>query len=292
MGPPDGSKEVEKIQGSPFLDATPLTAYERAKIVLMAPVALVRALCLLVLANVASAVAWVAFQWNTDYDAFDAALIRLFRAAGAVAGLSVVTRGEEHLRRAEDLDRCIAVFNHVSALDWIVLLRYRVFAFVTHVAFTAVPLAAPLFAYARFILIRPCVPTAPIVMRRAGTDPMVALAPEGTLSHGGCLLRFHTGAFAALAPVLPVLLRYPFRHHNPAWTVETHVALRLYRILTQVVTPVHVEFLPVVAPLPGETPAAFAQRVRAIMADAMGVPMVDQGKREREREALLVKNGG
>lgn len=49
--------------------------------------------------------------------------------------------------------------------------------------------------------------------------PMLSVAPEGTLSHGRCVLKFKTGAFVAGVPVVPILLRYRLAPHNPAWTI-------------------------------------------------------------------------
>ena len=48
---------------------------------------------------------------------------------------------------------------------------------------------------------------------------MLAMAPEGTCGDGRCLLQFKTGAFVPGQPILPVLLTYNKRHHNPAWTI-------------------------------------------------------------------------
>jgi lysophosphatidylcholine acyltransferase/lyso-PAF acetyltransferase len=48
---------------------------------------------------------------------------------------------------------------------------------------------------------------------------MLYVAPEGTLSNGRCLLTFKTGAFVAGTPVVPILLRYRLKPHNPAWTI-------------------------------------------------------------------------
>lgn len=48
---------------------------------------------------------------------------------------------------------------------------------------------------------------------------MLSVAPEGTLSNGRCLLSFKTGAFVAGTPVVPILLRYKLKPHNPAWTI-------------------------------------------------------------------------
>lgn len=49
--------------------------------------------------------------------------------------------------------------------------------------------------------------------------PMLSVAPEGTLSHGRCVLKFKTGAFVAGTPVVPFVLRYKLTPHNPAWTI-------------------------------------------------------------------------
>jgi lysophosphatidylcholine acyltransferase/lyso-PAF acetyltransferase len=48
---------------------------------------------------------------------------------------------------------------------------------------------------------------------------MLSVAPEGTLSHGRCVLKFKTGAFVAGMPVVPFVLRYKLTPHNPAWTI-------------------------------------------------------------------------
>ncbi len=62
--------------------------------------------------------------------------------------------------------------------------------------------------------------------------PMLSVAPEGTLSHGRCLLSFKTGAFVAGVPVVPILLRYKQKPHNPAWTIIT-MWWHLLRMLCQ-----------------------------------------------------------
>jgi hypothetical protein len=39
---------------------------------------------------------------------------------------------------------------------------------------------------------------------------------EGITHNGQSVMKFQTGAFALSRPVLPILLRYPYRHFNPA----------------------------------------------------------------------------
>ncbi|GER41388.1 1-acyl-sn-glycerol-3-phosphate acyltransferase [Striga asiatica] len=47
--------------------------------------------------------------------------------------------------------------------------------------------------------------------------PKMMLFPEGTTTNGDYLLPFKSGAFLSKAPVLPVILRYPFHRFSPAW---------------------------------------------------------------------------
>lgn len=46
---------------------------------------------------------------------------------------------------------------------------------------------------------------------------LFAWSTEGTTTNGGFLLPFKTGAFLSKAPVLPVILKYPYQRFSPAW---------------------------------------------------------------------------
>lgn len=67
--------------------------------------------------------------------------------------------------------------------------------------------------------------------------PMLSVAPEGTLSHGRCLVKFKSGAFVAGVPVIPILLRYRLTPHNPAWTL---IIPAWHVVCVHVFPPVHV----------------------------------------------------
>lgn len=279
---------------SPFVDRrSPVTAYEAAKMVVMAPVALARITLVLIILNLGNAVAWFGMESGRDVDG---ALRTAFALALAVAGVRMRVRGLEHLAEAEasladTKEGCVVVFNHVSILDFVVLLRIRILAFLTHDDWRNLPLGTCFVDYADMVLIGDprrveggqSVTDELVARARDPRRRMVAVAPEGTLSNGSCLLKFRTGAFAAMAPVLPVVLRYPFRHHNPAWTLEVPPAVKVFRILTQFVTPVELEILPLVRPadVGATTPAEFARGVREAMAAALGVPTVEQSNNDR-----------
>ena len=53
---------------------------------------------------------------------------------------------------------------------------------------------------------------------------------EGTTTNGDFLLPFKTGGFLAKAPVLPVILKYPYQRFSPAWDsisgVSTYIVIK------------------------------------------------------------------
>ncbi|KAL6511733.1 hypothetical protein OROGR_021330 [Orobanche gracilis] len=97
--------------------------------------------------------------------------------------------------------------------------------------------------------------------------PKMMLFPEGTTTNGDYLLPFKTGAFLAKAPVLPVILRYPYQRFSPAWdsiSGARHVVL----LLSQFVNYIEVTRLPVYNPSEQEKedPRLYAENVRNLMA--------------------------
>jgi hypothetical protein len=108
--------------------------------------------------------------------------------------------------------------------------------------------------------------------------PLPIVAPEATTKSKPCLLRFRQGAFRFGGPVLPVLLRYKYRHFNPRWGVEYSTPFHVWRLMSQFVNHVEVEVLPPYFPSEEEkqNPAMYAENVRRAMAEALGVPMVDE----------------
>ncbi|OVA04550.1 Phospholipid/glycerol acyltransferase [Macleaya cordata] len=97
--------------------------------------------------------------------------------------------------------------------------------------------------------------------------PMMMIFPEGTTTNGDFLLPFKTGAFLAKAPVLPVILRYPYQRFSPAWdsiSGARHVIL----LLCQFVNYIEVIWLPIYYPSEQEKedPKLYANNVRKLMA--------------------------
>ena len=206
----------------------------------------------------------------------------MLACVGVPWGLPAPITGGENLRAFLAAGRGVMIYNHVSILDGLVLHAATSEAGERWPAFLAWrdslfmwPIAKVLELMGGLLAMR--------TERRKGLSrlvadriregfsdggPPLAIAPEGDTSNGHALLPFHTGAFVALEPVLPVLLRYG--ESRPPWAV--------LHLLCQPSTPISVEFLPAVPVLAGETPAQFSGRVRAIMAKRLGVPLYDLKK--------------
>ncbi|KAM9192239.1 lysophosphatidylcholine acyltransferase 2 isoform 2-T2 [Dugong dugon] len=119
------------------------------------------------------------------------------------------------------------------------------------------------------------------IIKRAtsrGEWPQILVFPEGTCTNRSCLITFKPGAFIPGVPVQPILLRYPNKLDTVTWTWQGYTFIQLC-VLTfcQPITKVEVEFLPVQVPNHEEKsdPVLFANRVRNVMADALGIPVTD-----------------
>ncbi|KAF4111050.1 lysophosphatidylcholine acyltransferase 2 [Onychostoma macrolepis] len=119
------------------------------------------------------------------------------------------------------------------------------------------------------------------IERRAksgGHWPQVLIFPEGTCTNRSCLITFKQGAFVPGVPVQPVLIRYPNKLDTVTWTWQGPKSARLLLLtLCQLYTTVEVEFLPPQIPTEMEKkcPIKFAQSVRAVMAESLGLAVTD-----------------
>ncbi|XP_034981517.2 lysophosphatidylcholine acyltransferase 1 isoform X2 [Zootoca vivipara] len=119
------------------------------------------------------------------------------------------------------------------------------------------------------------------IRRRAqsnGKWPQIMIFPEGTCTNRSCLITFKPGAFIPGVPVQPVILRYPNKLDTITWTWQGPGALKiLWLTLCQFHNFVEIEFLPVYIPSEEEkrNPSLYANNVRRVMAQALGVPVTD-----------------
>ncbi|XP_056167804.1 lysophospholipid acyltransferase LPEAT1-like isoform X3 [Syzygium oleosum] len=112
--------------------------------------------------------------------------------------------------------------------------------------------------------------------------PMMMLFPEGTTTNGDYLLPFKTGAFLAKAPVLPVILNYPYQRFSPAWDSISGVRHVIF-LLCQFVNHIEVTHLPVYYPSEQEKGDAklYANNVRRLMAKEGHLILSDIGLAEK-----------
>ena len=135
---------------------------------------------------------------------------------------------------------------------------------------------------------------------RSGQWSRLALFPEGSTSNRKALMTFKPGAFYPGQPVQPVILRYPNKLDTITWTWnQKHGALHvIWLTLSQPFTRAEMEFLPVYHPNEAEKADAklYARNVRAVMAEALGVPTSDTtfeeakakfGKKNKKKRAKL-----
>ncbi|KAK1427346.1 hypothetical protein QVD17_16029 [Tagetes erecta] len=117
---------------------------------------------------------------------------------------------------------------------------------------------------------------------RDKSAPMMMLFPEGTTTNGDYILPFKTGAFLAKAPVLPVILKYPYERFSPAWDSISGVR-HVILLLCQFVNYMTVIRLPVYYPSQEEkdNPKLFAENVRRLMAHEGKLIMSDIGLAEK-----------
>ncbi|XP_071731479.1 lysophospholipid acyltransferase LPEAT1-like isoform X2 [Rutidosis leptorrhynchoides] len=107
---------------------------------------------------------------------------------------------------------------------------------------------------------------------RNKSAPMMMLFPEGTTTNGDYILPFKTGAFLSKAPVLPIILKYPYQKFSPAWDT-----------ISGFVNYITVLRLPIYYPSQEEKddPKLYAENVRRLIAREGNLKMSDIGLPEK-----------
>lgn len=281
---------------SPFIELqTPLTAWEIVKMVVLLPTVPIRLLliaCCIVGVAACNTIAIAGCDLDKPLPRWRRRLVELSSQGFNAVILRLAgfwwprVTGREHWEEGRKIG-AIGIFNHVSYCDafvivWAFCPAGLTFAFTTDIPVLGKGIKALQNLY---------VPSGPkekqqgsmveLLRKRAMTPgmPPLVVAPEGTLAHGRCLLSFKSGGFVAGLPVVPILFRYKLTGHNPGWGV-IRPYMHLLRLMTQVYNDIEVQCLPVYHPSEEEKadPQLYAANVRALMAGALGVPMVDQDR--------------
>ncbi|KAL4419827.1 hypothetical protein ABPG75_006925 [Micractinium tetrahymenae] len=315
-GPRRQQAELSEAQlaASPFIDLEhPVTFFEGVKLVLMAPVVLLKLLVLAIVVPYAWAILWVLLLGHkpqTPMRPFRSFLVRQWvhqwgRFLLFLSGFYYIpVRGWRNMAAADEC-RAILVFNHPSYVDAAAMATFFTPSGVSKAGVATIPfiglfgIALQLFFVERkgsgdksnrHVLQGDAVTA---ISQRAADRrfPLVAIAPEATTKAKPCLLKFRRGAFSAGQPVCPVLLRYPYRRFNPSWGA-VNTPFHVYRLLAQFVNHLDIEVLPPYHPSDKELQdwSLYAANVRQLMGQRLGVPLVEEGlAEERQLRRLGVR---
>ena len=304
----DAQGKLEKVgfprEWSPFLslDDAP-DVYEWLKMLLLFPLMIARAVLIVVHLSTLWVVASVKLLglpsdsisgskpmpwWRNALFAFAQRVV--ITSLMTCCGVFVSYKGTQYVRAAKGKE-VVAIFNHVSFLDPFCLIRLTAVTGVARAGIDDMPFIGKIGKAMQAVFVaRKGLNEKSSTSRKGGTIntlkgrlehaahyPLLCIAPEGTTHNGQCVVKFQTGAFALGRPVLPILIKYPYRHFNPAWTFADTGWL-LVRLLSQFYTRVEVRVMPLRVPSTEEEkdPAVFASNVQQEMAAALNVPAIDQ----------------
>eukprot|EP00892_Ulva_mutabilis_P005918 jgi/Ulvmu1/3699/UM170_0005.1 len=302
----DARPERHNVKTSPYLELhNPFTVWEGIKMLLLLPIAALRALLLiltLLLFALVSSLATAGARDRAPLPQWRRNIILGSRILGRFVlvclGFWVNVDGWDHYTQARRSGVKLIIFNHPSWVDSVLLLALFAPSGVSRHANLKIPIVGTIIRSFQNIYTNMKLPpqesadaaAAPLVAptttqqisQRLNEDgwPMIAIAPEGMTSNNRYLLRFRTGAFVHRAPVLPVCIKYRWRHLNPSWTLGSE-PWHLLRMLCQFANVVNLRILPTYVPSPSEEADAelFGEGVRLAMAEALRVPTVAFGIR-------------
>ncbi|CAE7309717.1 Lpcat2b, partial [Symbiodinium pilosum] len=111
------------------------------------------------------------------------------------------------------------------------------------------------------------------------SGPPMMIFPQGVITNGSALTQFNVGAFSPGKAVVPVCLRYPWRHYNPAGCGQNHaLGIALLRTMLQFTNECQIDILETYVPSPAEVAndRLFANNVRSVMAAYLNLPCTEQ----------------
>lgn len=196
----------------------------------------------------------------------------------------------------------VIVADHISFVEVLYLLSMYLPAFVGKVPLKKTPLIGDCMRHLDCIFVnrligKKATSTTELleahVTKSDNLRPLL-LFPEGTTSNGLGLISFHTGAFCLGKPVLPVIIWYPNfvrgQQFDPHWSYGSIIPFIL-GMMAQPYTTMRVHVMAPVACRDGESPREFAERVRGLMGEKIGIPLLDGDYKDKVRLNKLVEAG-
>ena len=273
--------EIQPVYSNPFVDTIDYdTPYATFKTIVLAPIAAIRILLIFCEGVFIIVCSHVLNLQQLKWVCAHIGLMFMY----AFGFYNIKIKNKHYLKEAER-ENAIAVYNHVSAMDGIILVAcVHPFSAVINKVHGSSFVLSGMAKKFHYILVdnigNSGGATEQIRQHCEERRNMLMIAPEGANSNGHALLKFKTGAFVHKRPILPIIIRYPHKYANPAWTI-TDIRLTMWRLLTQFTNYCEIDLLPLIYPADDDTPATFAERVRAQMSKASGLPMVDYTRADR-----------
>eukprot|EP00246_Nothoceros_aenigmaticus_P004252 TRINITY_DN15706_c0_g1_i1.p1 TRINITY_DN15706_c0_g1~~TRINITY_DN15706_c0_g1_i1.p1 ORF type:complete len:511 (-),score=73.70 TRINITY_DN15706_c0_g1_i1:249-1781(-) len=177
----------------------------------------------------------------------------------------------------------IIVSNHISFIDPVFIFYRHLPVIVSAKENLEIPIVGVYLQALQIIPVDRVSPTsrrdAAVQIKRRAIDnawPHIMLFPEGTTTNGRAVVSFKTGAFAPGLPVQPMAISYPNQSVSTAW-VDRNPLYIVFRLMTQIINYMEVEYLAVVEPTLKELkdPHGYAERVREQVAKSLNVSCTD-----------------
>ncbi|KAJ3687000.1 hypothetical protein LUZ61_016164 [Rhynchospora tenuis] len=121
--------------------------------------------------------------------------------------------------------------------------------------------------------------------------PVVMIFPEGTTTNGEYLLPFKTGAFLGGAPVLPIIIKYPYQRLSLAWESISGVPHAIL-VLCQWINYLDVIKLPMYYPSEEEkkNPQIYAINVRKLISREGELILSESGLAEKRDYLAMLRD--
>ena len=238
--------------------------YTYIKFILMAPIALVRSVCIFTLFNMC-----YIYKYFPNVYTYHPVLYFIVRSALFCMGFYYINYKNAHLIKQSINNNAIVVYNHISMVDILLLLVLYPFAII---GFNHGKICKIFVEASNGIIINTKAKnqTQKIIDHVNCKKSTLLIAPEGHMTNGNYILPFKKGAFLPLVPIQPVVLKYHYKFLNPFYGLENPYFI-VYRLFTQIINFASVEVLPLVYPNIDETPEDFGERVRTIMANKLNI---------------------
>jgi len=291
--------ETRESAVNPFVNLTTTPSfYEKAKLVLMAPVACVRIICgvgnILSLAAVCKLLTLGLSEKDlkekplskTRYDILSWSIYIFGRSFLFCLGFHwIEVRGKP----ATTEEAPIVVCNHTCMIDPFILGHMLSTSAVGAREHLSTPILGVIFRAQQLITVDRKDPNSrhdvkKMIKQRAqpgsGWLAQTLIFPEATCTNGRALISFRGGPFAPGAPVQPVVVRFPHTHFDPCWVQGgPGMPMILYRLACQFHNYARVDFLTPHVPSSKEksNPILYGNNVRQRMSEVMEVPCTWHG---------------